>query len=319
VTAHSTRTHAHTGRSRKHAKLTPFAPVACDVERSSKKKMTRAWAVAQANIQQKVGFVYAAVILCLSELITDHFFTSGGLLIGAAVCTGAHLCGCGLNTAAVPLTASLTIPTPYWVLDLLRTRQEAAVVTPLKGWGEAMHWGAIGVGGLAWVASPVYCMVQLRKLVEWMPKDVIILTLQLVLDLAQHLFRLGYRFVLYPELMHENGYTLKLSQGGAELIKLCSALSGEAQEFWLEHPTACSQIYFKRENDDLQFAEKVLLFLGIYCMVMLGLQNFAPQVLQGRGLFFGVMNVAIVVGMCGLFLKVPKSVMPLGHPTSFGW
>ena len=56
----------------------------------------------------------------------------------------------------------------------------------------------------------------------------------------------------------------------------------------------------KRENDDLQKAEKLVLFLGFYSLVMIMLQKTAPQVLEGRGFFYGMINIVVVVLLCGL-------------------
>ena len=63
---------------------------------------------------------------------------------------------------------------------------------------------------------------------------------------------------------------------------------------------ACKGIYMKRENDDLQKAEKLVLFLGFYSLVMIMLQKTAPKVLEGRGFFYGMINIAVVVLLCGM-------------------
>ena len=110
--------------------------------------------------------------------------------------------------------------------------------------------------------------------------------------------------------MRESGYTLSLVLGGSELLKLCEELSGIG-DFWEEHPTHCKDIYLKRENNDLQVAEKMLLFLGLYIVVWQALQKVAPQILQGGGLFFGLMNLAIVCVLCSGYVKVPNGVMPI--------
>ena len=176
----------------------------------------------------------------------------------------------------------------------------APVISVLKGTGAAMRSAALGIAGAASVIRPVFVLQELREIAEWLPKDLILLGFELFVELAQHLFRLMYRFVLYPSLMRESAYTLQLQDQGAEMLRLCVELSGTELEFWKENPGACKAIYMKRENDDLQKAEKLVLFLGFYSLVMIMLQKTAPQVLEGRGFFYGMINIVVVVLLCGL-------------------
>lgn len=43
-----------------------------------------------------------------------------------------------------------------------------------------------------------------------LPKDLVLIVFELSVEIAQHIFRLMYRFVLYPSLMKESSYTLQL-------------------------------------------------------------------------------------------------------------
>ena len=143
--------------------------------------------------------------------------------------------------------------------------------------------------------------IELRSIAEWLPKDLLQFSVELLLGSAQYAYRLAYRFVLYPTLVRESGYSLTLVSGGQALTQLCEDLSGTDSGFWAEHPKHCVDIYMKRENADLQSAQKMGLFLCLYCVVMLGLQKCAPGVLQGRGVFFGLMNIFVVVALCLLY------------------
>ena len=174
------------------------------------------------------------------------------------------------------------------------------MISTLKGTGGAMRSAALGIAGAATVIRPLFVLQELRELAEWLPKDLVLIGFELAIELAQHLFRLMYRFVLYPALMRESAYTLQLQDQGPEMLRLCVEISGTELEFWKDKPEACKGIYMKRENDDLQKAEKLVLFLCFYSLVMIMLQKTAPKVLEGRGFFYGMVNIAVVILLCGL-------------------
>jgi len=297
------------------------------------KKIKKDWSNAEAGVEAAVVSAYGvgavAVLITVSGFQTYVTFFS--LLLTALLACGAHMLGLGMNTAPVEIDISfatqrlglgqlvgdaINIPTPIWRQDLeLRRTGQPGCITGLKGLGGNLRSVALALAAGAGLVRPLFVVHQLRKLAEWLPKDLVVIACEVVVEVLQHLFRLLYRFVLYPALMRESSYTLALKERGHELLRLCVELSGTKLEFWTENPEACKAIYMKRENDDLQKAEKLMLFLGVYSLVMVGLQKVSPKVLEGRGFFYGLINIAVVVVLCAMFVRArspPPSDWQLG-------
>lgn len=280
-------------------------------------KLKKQWAAAAGQVEKIVFIMYG--LLGFSALRPSQGFDALSFLAIILVVAFAgflHTRGLGLNDQAVNLSlggVEISLPAAVWKRDLnARKSGQAAVVSTLKGMGGALRSAALGIAGVATVVRPLFVLQELRELAEWLPKDLVLIAFELSVELAQHIFRLMYRFVLYPALMRESAFTLQLKDQGPEMLRLCVELSGTELEFWRDKPEACKGIYMKRENDDLQKAEKLVLFLGFYSLVMIMLQKTAPKVLEGRGFFYGMINIAVVVLLCGMFMKVPQTVMPIG-------
>ena len=96
-----------------------------------------------------------------------------------------------VNCLPVPSASILTMDCGILLL-LCALQGNAPVITTLKGTGRAMRSAALGIAGAATVIRPLFVLQELRELAEWLPKDLVLMAFEIVVEVAQHLFRLTY-------------------------------------------------------------------------------------------------------------------------------
>jgi hypothetical protein len=242
-------------------------------------KLKKQWAAAAGQVEKIVFIMYG--LLGFSALRPSQGFDALSFLAIILVVAFAgflHTRGLGLNDQAVNLSlggVEISLPAAVWKRDLnarksvrqpaiqsaiasftvrgaelcraprVGSQGQAAVVSTLKGMGGALRSAALGIAGVATVVRPLFVLQELRELAEWLPKDLVLIAFELSVELAQHIFRLMYRFVLYPALMRESAFTLQLKDQGPEMLRLCVELSGTELEFWRDKPEVRATCHVK--------------------------------------------------------------------------
>ena len=102
---------------------------------SSKKKVESAWKKAKEQVMQRVALVFLVGTFSVTKLLSHYGApTYLGLLTAAVAAIVLHLCGCGLNEAAVDLGGHATVPKALWACDLDERRTgKPGAISVLQG------------------------------------------------------------------------------------------------------------------------------------------------------------------------------------------